>query len=341
MNDFVTTPAVSVIATFWNLEAYVERCVSSVLAQTHRCEVILVDDGSTDGTLGLLKGFERYPNVKVITRDNGGPGAARNTGVANAKGDFVAFVDGDDELEPNFVELMVAAQVESGKDLIIAEHRVVRDGDKTSVSDDIEPEYSYEVVDQLTAVDWLLAEKVTESPWSKLIRRSLVEAHPFPENCYYEDVAIAGEWYIAANGIALVNVPLYRYTMRRNSVVHRRVASPTQVDDFVKAIDKFLVQIERSYPEKKAGLAYRRMLEYARLHSVISVTEDEPNRMADLDWNIRKEIRTLFPQARGYGFRKGNMLRFALLSWAPRLYDAVFSIYEDRAKKIQRGNHSI
>ena len=104
-------PTVSVIVPVCDVEAYLEECIDSVLEQTHALlEVILVDDGSTDGSGLLCDAFaDRDFRVRVIHQPNAGLSAARNAGLATASGDYVTFLDGDDWWDPTFVSSLLAA----------------------------------------------------------------------------------------------------------------------------------------------------------------------------------------------------------------------------------------
>lgn len=96
------SPEVSVIIPAYNLEGYLDTCLQSVLAQTlGNFEAIVVDDGSTDGTPGLLRRYaERDPRIIVVSTPNRGVARARETGIARAQGKYIAFLDGDDFWEP-------------------------------------------------------------------------------------------------------------------------------------------------------------------------------------------------------------------------------------------------
>ncbi|MCX6399591.1 MAG: glycosyltransferase [Propionibacteriales bacterium] len=122
-------PVVSVVVPVWNIEGYVDQCVSSVLDQSFESfEVILVDDGSTDRSRDICDGWaDKDARVRVIHRDNGGLSAARNSGLAAAAGELVCFLDGDDWAEPGWLAHLVRAQRESGAEVVVTgvkvEHR--------------------------------------------------------------------------------------------------------------------------------------------------------------------------------------------------------------------------
>ena len=97
-------PALSVIVPAYNCASYIHECLGSVLDQLPPdCELVVVDDGSTDGTADVLVEYQDQPNVKVVYRDHGGASAARNAGLSVASGAFVAFVDCDDVMKPGFI----------------------------------------------------------------------------------------------------------------------------------------------------------------------------------------------------------------------------------------------
>lgn len=97
---------ISAIVPVYNTERLVGRCIDSVIAQTYPdWELILVDDGSTDGSLNVLKTYETQDSrIKVIHQDNAGPGLARNKGIQNASGDYIVFIDSDDVIKPDYFE---------------------------------------------------------------------------------------------------------------------------------------------------------------------------------------------------------------------------------------------
>ena len=321
---------VSLIATFYNLENYVDRCVASLIDQTIDCEIILVDDGSTDSTLEKLKSYETNESVTIVVLENGGVGKARNVGLSCSTGAYVSFVDGDDILSDTFAECMLHAAKAAKVDLAVCAYETISTEDKrVSVS---KSNCSPYILSQEEAIDWLLMERVTESPWAKLFKRGFITRYPFPEGRYYEDVAIAGEWYLNATSIAFLECVLYGYTMRTESIVHKKSVPVKQVDDFIRAIDCFLNPIERAYPQKLEQISYRRMLEYARLHSLIVKTTDEQARMKEVDSRILREMRHLFPQAAHSLNSVAKVARFLLLIFVPPVYDVIFKFYEDKIK---------
>lgn len=109
-------PLVSVIIPTYNNERQLPRCIDSLLAQTYgNFELIAVDDGSTDGSGSVLDAYaERDARIRVIHRKNGGVSSARNVGIDDAKGEYVTFVDGDDAVDPSYIEYLAGALRQDG-----------------------------------------------------------------------------------------------------------------------------------------------------------------------------------------------------------------------------------
>lgn len=107
---------VSVIVPIYNVEAYLEVCLNSIVRQTlHDIEIILVNDGSTDGSLAIAERFaENDSRIRLISQENSGQAVARNVGIKEAQGDYIAFVDSDDWIEPDMLDVLYH-NIEQGK----------------------------------------------------------------------------------------------------------------------------------------------------------------------------------------------------------------------------------
>ena len=114
-------PKISVIVPVYRAEAYLNACVESILGQRERdFELLLIDDGSPDGCPALCDGFAaRDPRVRVIHKPNGGVSAARNTGLDQARGSWIVFIDSDDWADPNYLEALLALQGEAGEEGVL------------------------------------------------------------------------------------------------------------------------------------------------------------------------------------------------------------------------------
>ncbi len=124
----MTQPKVSVVITVYNLESCILDCMRSVQKQTYQdFEVILVDDGSRDSSVSVIRDFIRENGLQgwtLIPKENGGASSSRNAGIDAAAGEFITFMDGDDWFEPDCLEKMVALAEEDQADLVVVSHQV-------------------------------------------------------------------------------------------------------------------------------------------------------------------------------------------------------------------------
>jgi len=167
------SPEVSVIIPAYNLEGYLDTCLQSVLAQTlGNFEAIVVDDGSTDGTPGLLRRYaERDPRIIVVSTPNRGVARARETGIARAQGKYIAFLDGDDFWEPRMLEEMTASIGQNGGyDIVCCDYKRIC---KTYEAPKREMRTS-----DMQGLDFLVASlyhAISVTVWGRLYRRALFE----------------------------------------------------------------------------------------------------------------------------------------------------------------------
>lgn len=119
---------VSIIVPVYNAEKYIERCIKSLIEQTYKnIEIILINDGSKDSSLNILRNFEKIDSrVILIDQSNMGPSTARNMGIEKSKGDYIAFIDADDSIELNYIEKMIDQTYKLNTDMIVCNYREVR-----------------------------------------------------------------------------------------------------------------------------------------------------------------------------------------------------------------------
>jgi CDP-glycerol glycerophosphotransferase len=226
-------PRVSVVLPIYNVERYARACLESVAAQTVRdLEVIVVDDGSTDGSAAIAERFaDRDARFRLIRQPNSGLGSARNTGTDAAGGDFLAFVDGDDVLPPRAYERMLDALDETGSDFATGNVQRLRRVGKES-------RYlaqTFEVTrlkTHITRFRPLLADRIAPN---KLWRRSFWDAHAlrFPEGVVHEDIPVVVPAHFMAGSVDVIASPVYYYRIRDTgelSITQRRLEPKVLLD---------------------------------------------------------------------------------------------------------------
>lgn len=130
------TPLISVIVPVYNVETYLPQCIESLLNQKYQnLELLLIDDGSSDGSGAICDRYERLDKrVKAFHKENGGVSSARNLGLDHACGEWIAYVDSDDYVSPDYLQDLYTA-LQPGTDLVIERFRMFRDDGKKSLVD--------------------------------------------------------------------------------------------------------------------------------------------------------------------------------------------------------------
>lgn len=217
-------PKVSVIVPVYKVEAYLDECVASILAQTHRdLEVILVDDGSPDGCPAMCDVWaSRDTRVRVVHKRNAGLSAARNTGLSVATGEWVLFVDSDDVVAPDLVARALARAEEVGAAVCVFKHCLFSDSIAKACPYEQADLFPTEISCSATeALEMLFSQRIHNCSPFHLVRYALYErmGFRFPEGRSMEDLATTYLVLGAATRIALLDKPLYYYRQREGSIV--------------------------------------------------------------------------------------------------------------------------
>ena len=178
---------ISIIVPVYNVEDYLEECLESIKNQTYTdIEVILVNDGSTDGSKEICERYcQQTPHFHFINQKNQGQSVARNNGVAVSTGEFITFVDSDDVISEKYIE-MLNNYMNDNVDIVECEYRVTR-----TVFDKLKELENPQIVfegNSEEAVKECCNYGLTYSPVCKLYRRKLLEDFPFITGIIYEDV---------------------------------------------------------------------------------------------------------------------------------------------------------
>jgi CDP-glycerol glycerophosphotransferase len=223
---------ISVVVPVYNVEAYLADCLDSVLAQTvGDLEVVLVDDGSTDGSAGIAEAYAaRDPRFRLVRQENGGLSKARNTGIDAATGDFLAFLDSDDLLPPDAYERLLGALEETGSDFATGNvHRLSSWGTWQAVF----LERTFETTRLRTHVSRDRALLADRTAWNKLWRRAFWGDRRFPEGVVHEDIPVILPAHFAARSVDVIAEPTYLWRSREGgelSITQRRLEPRVLLD---------------------------------------------------------------------------------------------------------------
>lgn len=225
MND---TYLISVIVPVYNTENYLPNCIESILNQTHsKLQILLVDDGSTDSSGAICDEYAMRDNrITVVHKSNEGVSKARNTALDLVKGDFVGFVDSDDEIHPEMYEILLDNLSSNNADISICDFNYVRSNLK-------EPEVNDQIIlkfDQDEGMKNALVGKYFAGHLcNKLFKKDLFDTVRLNEQIYvYEDSLAFANCMLKTKLIVFDSRKLYYYYLRGSSATHVKL-SPKQV----------------------------------------------------------------------------------------------------------------
>ncbi|NDZ98106.1 glycosyltransferase, partial [Streptomyces sp. SID10116] len=234
-------PRLSVVVPVYNVELYLDECLESLAAQTFQdFEVIMVDDGSTDGSAAIAEAFAAAdPRFRLISQENKGLGAARNTGVREMSPDseYLAFVDSDDTLPATAYALLIETLDETGSDF--AAGNVTRFRSAGHVQSPVHrvPFAATRLRTHVSKFRPLLTDRTA---WNKVYRRTFWERHSFayPEAMLYEDAPVSVPAHYLAESVDVLSEPIYNWREREigeRSITQNRT-NPQGLIDRVKSI---------------------------------------------------------------------------------------------------------
>ena len=248
---------VSIIVPIYNAKKYIRDCVESLLSQTyHNLEIILVDDGSTDGSEKLVNDYAKSDKrIKVVHQKNMGLSDARNTGLKHVTGKYITFVDSDDRIDPNMVEGLLNALVDTHADIAICSFKEIYPNGKTKG-------FSHNYPKQVFTTEQALANMLQEngfmvSATMKLFPTNYFKNTKFPTNRLHEDVGTTYKLIIKADKIVFIPNEYYIYVHHDNSIINQTFNE--RKFDLIELTDQMCDDIDQHYPDLKDVTNKRRM----------------------------------------------------------------------------------
>ncbi len=323
-------PKVSIIIPCYNSEGYLQKAVDSALNQSlQELQIILVDDGSTDKTPVLLQQYKMQDNrVEVIIHpENRGLGPARNSGIEIAEGEYLFFLDSDDYIHPNGLEVLYEYANSGQLDILQAQYIVHKDGKKKVMPPDL-----VSLPEPVSGVEYFNSGFFIEpKACVKLWRTDFIKKHNLHFAIgYYEDVAMVFEAIARADKIDNILFPIYHYIIREGSITRQSVTK-THWEDFIKNLSEIQHLFMRAELTGKNSAFVAGYFLYLKELSVMALKTGDPE--------IINETKEFVSQMRSkYGkFLQGNRLlsfpkRF-LLKRSPFLFAVLKKAYYEKIKK--------
>lgn len=279
-------PKVSVIVPVYNVENYIEKCLTSLVNQTLKdIEIIVVNDGSKDNSKKIINDFlDKYKNIVYVEKKNGGLSDARNYGMKYAKGDYVAFLDSDDYVDETIYEKMYNKAVEENADFVECDFYWVYPNKKKA---DVGVIYN-------DKREMLVYARVVA--WNKLIKRTIIKEQ-FPVGLNYEDVEFFYKLIPYINKFAFVKEPLIFYIQRENSIVNKQNYKTGHIFNVLNNVIDYYKK-NNLYDEYKEELeyTYTRILLCSSLKRMVQIKDKvAKSRLLDETW---QNLNTKFPNWR-------------------------------------------
>ena len=238
---------VAVIIPVYNVEKYLPQCLDSVINQTlSDIEIICVNEGSTDNSGEILAQYAaKDKRIKVINQQNQGLSAARNAGLKIAMANYISFIDSDDFVHPQFLEILYNAIQTGNSDIAGCNFAKISD-DKEILKIENTSSKIY-----TPALNVLLDKRnfIHFNVWNKLYRREAIQNISFVEGIYYEDWIFNTCVFAQIKSFAWINSPLYGYRVSNGSIM-RSSYNLKKLNDYITGINEVYDFINKNYPEQ-------------------------------------------------------------------------------------------
>ena len=273
-------PKVSVIVPFYNVEKYIEKCLETLVNQTlDDIEIILVNDGSKDKTVDIVKKYkEMYSNkIVYLEKENGGLSDARNYAIPYARGEYIAFLDSDDYVETNMYKEMYEIAQKENSDMVECNF-IWEYPNKTRI--DIGTTYNnkHEIIEKIRVV-----------AWNKLIKREILEKSKvqFPKGYRYEDVEFTYKLIPFLEKVSFCKTPMVHYVQREGSISNVQNKRNAEIFDVMEHVMDY-------YKENNLYEEYYQELEYlyaryafcSSFLRIVKIKDKEIRKqLLDMTWN--------------------------------------------------------
>lgn len=324
---------ISIIIPVYNTEKYLDECIQSVISQScSDFECILVDDGSTDGSLAICRQYEAAdPRVRVLTQPNSGVSAARNAGLDAAQGEYIAFIDSDDVIHPQYLDILYSGirfpevlisqcyyREFSGSPPDMAQMEVGREFYRYSCE---------EALSRLNRPAIEMDEVLLVIPCAKLYHCSLFKQVRFPIGIRHEDEYVAHQLAYLSPQITQTTAPLYYYRQHGDSFMGGARKSPAHLV-FFEALNHRADFYAKHVPQLVCGAVHHILREAGSFYEVYLFSRD-PVCRKKLPW-LRDTYRAKYRQYFSF-LTPGEKVKGGLFLACPGLY-CLFSVIKRKTR---------
>lgn len=321
---------VSVIIPVYNAEKYLRECIDSVIKQSYKnIEIVLIDDGSTDGSSGICDEYAaRDSRICVIHQENGGLSAARNTGIERCTGEYLLFIDSDDIIHSEMIKCLYEVMISMGADLSFCKYRTFHDSREIGMSEiarcHTESMSGREAVGRIYSrecADYIIA-------CSKLYKRSCFDELRFPLGKKHEDEFITYRILYPLKKCIFIKDEMYYYRMQNNSITHSRnirhyldvlEALEQRLEFFIQKKDRELYDLTL----KEYELYLIKTINYIYGHQMAGEHQQQDELLRELRGKFKDKLKN---EVRSSRIDRPSKIRFRLFLINRRVYCALMDI---------------
>lgn len=320
----------SIIIPVYNVKKYLRRCIDSVLNQTYKnIEIILVDDGSTDGSGDICEEYKlNYNNIYVIHLANGGVSRARNIGIDKACGDWITFVDADDYVAYNMYEVLIYNAHNYQVPISVCGYQCLDDKeifDFIKYTDYDKHTFKLNMVDSFSSLldfegkyGWPL--------WNKIYKANIIKGHYFKEKLTnHEDLLYLYELYTSVKGLSTVytNSEMYRYIIRKDSASHQSTFRESNLSSL--DICNVILQDSKSrYMDEAIIRKLRKIFQKVIISIMLKLLNTKNDKAREYYNNIKIEYKDLFNISITNNYK--DKIKLSLFSFS---YDSARFLYNN------------
>ena len=282
---------ISIIIPVYKVEKYLKQCLDSVINQTYRnLEIICINDDSPDNSLKILEEYkEKDKRIKIINQENQGLAGARNTGIDSAQGEFIFFLDSDDDLPLNAIEKLYNKQKEKNADIVIGGRNIVTEKRKVQF---LPKEYDKPLEFKEYISNSFKIGDFRAVAWGKLYKTKIIKENLlyFPKGMLYEDLLFVMKYLYYSSKIIILSESIYNYRYDRgDSIVNSINKKDVDCLKTVEELEKFFYEkkleiiLEEDYYIKyimewiiyaTIGKFYKKKVKYKTLNEYINILEE-------------------------------------------------------------------
>ena len=285
---------ISIVVPIYNVEKYLRQCLDSILNQTYQnFECLLINDGSPDNSADICREYvEKDSRFKYFEKENGGLSDARNYGIRQSKGSYITFVDSDDWLENDALQLLYDALKKENADISIGSYNCYDESRCQYLFYDSNPDDSLEVIDGKEIIGREGVEEMRNGNWTvaylKLFKRELLENLPFPLGKIAEDTYWTWKVLLKASRVVYLNSYIYWYRVGLTGTLSDIWSEKRMYDEIEAREEKLAILSSLNYDLTNHILIYKN-----RLQRVVAKLEEQNMQFTEIYRRMMEKLSLL------------------------------------------------